>query len=318
MLKRSVVRVAASVPTMLGVAVLVFFLIRMMPGDAIDIMNANAGRNLDPEAAAHLRAVYALDRPVLEQFWIWFSGLLQGDLGMSIQMKRPVAEAILERLPATIYLAVSSLALAILIAVPAGVLSATRRNSTTDVGARLISLLGLSIPNFWLAILLLYVFAFLLHLLPASGYVSPIENPIEGIRHSILPIVALGTALAALTMRMTRSAVLETLGQDYIRTAHSKGLSPRAVIYNHALRNALIPVITVIGLQLGGLLGGSIVIEAVFEWPGVGLLLLRAITNADYPMVQGVVLVIAFFVVMANVLMDISYGLLDPRLRSET
>jgi ABC-type dipeptide/oligopeptide/nickel transport system permease component len=179
-------------------------------------------------------------------------------------------------------------------------------------------LLGLSIPNFWLAILLIYVFAVVLRVLPAGGYVSPLEDPIGGIRYSILPIVALGTALAALTMRMTRSAVLETLGQDYIRTAHSKGLSPRSVIYNHALRNALIPVVTVVGLQLGGLLGGSIVIEAVFEWPGVGLLLLRAITNADYPMVQGVVLVIAFFVVFANVLVDLSYALLDPRLRSET
>jgi len=300
---------------MMGVSILVFFMMRMIPGDAIDIMNANAQRSLDPAAAESLRRAFGLDRPILEQFALWFGDLLHGDLGVSIVSRRPVLEEIATRLPATVQLAVEALAIALLIAIPSGVLSATRRNSWTDFSARLVALLGLSLPNFWFAIGLIYLFSVVLRVLPPGGYASPTEDFAASLRYSLLPAFALGTAMAAITMRLTRSSLLEVLGQDYVRTARAKGLRSLTVTYRHALRAALLPVVTVVGLQLGTLLGGAVVIEQVFDWPGLGTLLLRGIVRADYPVVQGTVLFLALFVVLANLLVDLAYYSLDPRIR---
>src|SRR5262249_53335349 len=226
-------------------------------------------------------------------------------LGTSITTHKPVLQEVASRLPATAQLAAESLAIALFIAVPAGVVSATRRNSWTDFGARLVALIGLSLPNFWFGIGLIYVFSVVLRLLPPGGYASPVDDPLGSVRFSLLPAFALGTALAAITMRLTRSSLLEVLSQDYVRTARAKGLRPRIVTYRHALRAALLPVVTIVGLQLGTLLGGAVIIEQVFAWPGLGTLLLRGILQADYPVVQGTVLFLAFFVVIANLIVDL-------------
>jgi peptide/nickel transport system permease protein len=312
--KEIAARLIALVPTMLGVGVLVFFMVRLIPGDAVDALFADAA-TWDPAVAERMRQVFGLDRPVYEQFWNWFSGVLTGDLGTSIRTRKAVTQEILDRFPATLMLATGSLAIGVLIAIPAGVLSATRRNSLTDLIARLTALLGLSIPNFWLGIILIYVFGVVLHWLPAGGYVPFTQSPLESLRLAILPTITLGVALAATTMRQTRSQMLEVLNEDYVRTARAKGLSEGPVTYRHALRNALIPVVTVVGLQLGRLLGGTVIIEQIFQWPGIGQLIVRAINTRDYVMIQGAVLVLAFFFIMANLLVDVLYAVVDPRLR---
>lgn len=314
MVKELASRLVALVPTMLGVGVLVFFIIRLIPGDAVDALFADS-TSWDPAVAEHMRQLFGLDKPLPEQFWNWLSAVLTGDLGISIRTRRPVTAEIMERFPATLMLASGSLLIGVLIAVPAGVLSATRRNGVIDLLARLVALVGLSMPNFWLGILLIYVFGVVLHVMPAGGYVPFFDNPLESLKLAILPTVTLGVALAATTMRQTRSQMLEVLGEDYVRTARAKGLGNGAVTYRHALRNALIPVITVVGLQVGRLLGGTVIIEQIFQWPGIGQLIVRAIETRDYVLVQGAVLVLAFFFIMANVVVDVLYTLIDPRLR---
>ncbi len=314
MLRELTSRLIALVPTMLGVGILVFFIIRLIPGDAVDALFADSA-SWDPAVAERMRQLFGLDKPLPEQFWNWLSSVLTGDLGISIRTRRPVAQEIMERFPATLMLATGSLFIGVLIAIPAGVLSATRRNSATDLMARLIALVGLSLPNFWLGILLIYIFGVVLHVLPAGGYVPLTESPLESLKLAILPTVTLGVALAATTMRQTRSQMLEVLGEDYVRTARAKGLAEGPVTYRHALRNALIPVITVVGLQLGRLLGGTVIIEQIFQWPGIGQLIVRAIDTRDYVLVQGAVLVLAFFFIMANLAVDLLYAVVDPRLR---
>jgi peptide/nickel transport system permease protein len=314
MLKEIGVRILALVPTMLGVGILVFFLVRLIPGDAVDALLGDAAR-IDPALADHMRQLFGLDRPLPQQFWNWLTAVLRGDLGVSTRTRTPVIQELVSRLPATLMLAVGALIVGVSIGVPTGVLSATRRNSFTDVGVRVGALLGLSVPNFWLGILLIYVFGVVLHLLPAGGYVPLTTSPLESLRFAILPVVTLGVALAGITMRQTRSQMLEVLNEDYVRTARAKGLNSRDITYRHALRNALIPVVTVVGLQLGRLLGGTVIIEQIFQWPGIGQLIVRAIDTRDYPMIQGAVLVLAFFFVMANLLVDILYVIIDPRLR---
>jgi peptide/nickel transport system permease protein len=313
-LKEIGARLVALVPTMLGVGVLVFFMVRLIPGDAVDALFADAA-TWDPAVAERMRQVFGLDRPLYEQFWNWFSGVLTGDLGVSIRTRRPVTQEILERFPATLMLAIGSLAIGVLIAIPAGVVSATRRNSFTDLAARVTALLGLSVPNFWLGIMLIYLFGVVLHWLPAGGYIPLFQDPLGSLRLAILPMVTLGVALAATTMRQTRSQMLEVLNEDYVRTARAKGLAQGPVTYRHALRNALIPVVTVVGLQVGRLLGGTVIIEQIFQWPGIGQLIVRAINTRDYVMIQGAVLVLAFFFIMANLLVDVLYAVVDPRLR---
>lgn len=312
MLRELTGRVVALVPVLLGIAVISFFMMRLVPGDVVDVM---LGDQNDPQVAAELRAFFGLNRSLPDQFLSWFGGLLHGDLGQSLRTGRPVTTEIFDRFPATLELTVGALIVSVVIAIPVGVISATRRNSATDLGARLIALVGLSLPNFWLGILLIMVFSVYLRVLPSGGYTPLTANIGDNLKFLLMPMLTLGTALAAITMRMTRSSLLEVMRQDYMRTARAKGLTESAVTYKHGLRNALIPVITVIGIQTGRLLGGTVVVEQVFSWPGVGSLVVRAISQRDYPLVQGTVIFLAFFFVLMNLVVDLSYAYLDPRLR---
>lgn len=313
MLRITVARLLGVLPVLIGISVIAFFVIRMIPGD---VVNSILGQEFsDPELEAQMRQYFGLDVPVHEQFLSWFGGLVQGDLGTSMRTGRPVATEIMERFPATLLLAVSALIVSVLIAIPLGVISATRRNGFLDAGSRFISLVGLSVPNFWLAILLVHIFAVSLGWFPSEGYASMDAGLGEMLRYLMLPAIALGTGLAAVTMRMTRSSLLEVLNQDYIRTARSKGLRERVVVTGHGLRNALIPVVTVVGIQAGALLGGTVVIEQIFSWPGLGSLVIRGISQRDYPLVQGTILFLALFYVVVNFVVDLLYVYLDPRLR---
>lgn len=297
-----------------GVVVLVFVLVRLIPGDVVTNLVGLDARPT-PEQLANLRRLFGLDQPIHVQFGIWFGALLTGDLGQSLRTGRPIADDLLLRLPVTLELAVLALAVALLIAIPLGVIAATKRGQFADYAASLFALIGLAAPNFWLAILFILFFSLQLRLLPSGGYVLLGENPVENLRHMVLPSVALGLSLAAATTRITRSSLLEVLSLDYVRTARAKGLSERIVIYRHALKNALIPVATVIGLQVGTLLGGAIIIEEIFGLPGIGRFALEGINLRDYPVVQGTVLVVAGAFVLVNVLVDVLYALIDPRVR---
>lgn len=297
-------RLVLLVPTILGVVTLIFFLIHFIPGDPVELMLGETASRADLQ---RLRADLGLDRPVSEQFGRFLSGLLQGDLGDSFFYRRPVAEVILEKLPATLELAASAMVLAVLLALPLGIAAAVRKDSLTDRSAMLASLIGISMPNFWLGPLLIILFSIKLGWLPVSGR--------EGVASIILPALTLGTSLAALLSRMTRSAMLDVLGEDYLRTARAKGLSERVVIVKHALRNALLPVLTIVGLQFGALLSGAVITENVFAWPGLGTLLIQAINTRDYPLVQGCVLVISLGYVAANFLTDLLYSFSDPRVK---
>lgn len=312
MISTIVGRVLAAIPVLIGISIVSFFLIRLVPGDIVNVM---MGEDFaDPAVEAELRRIFGLDQPIHVQFADWFGGLIQGDLGASLRTGRPVTEEIFERVPMTLELAIAALLVSLAIAIPAGIVTATRRNSSVDMGARLVSLIGLSLPNFWLGILLILFFAVYLRWVPSGGF-APFDLSWDHFQFLLLPAITLGTSLAAVTMRMTRSSLLEVLGHDYIRTARAKGLSERAVVAGHALRNSLIPVITVIGIQLGGLLGGTIIVEQIFSWPGLGSLMVRAIYQRDYPLVQGLTMFLAFFFVFMNLAVDIFYVYLDPRMR---
>jgi peptide/nickel transport system permease protein len=297
-------RLAILLPTVLGVVTLIFFLIHFIPGDPVELMLGETASRAD---LARLRSDLGLDRPVAEQFGSFLLGLVRGDMGESFFYRKPVRQVILEKLPATLELAAAAMLLALVIALPLGILAAVRKDSFTDRGAMLASLVGISMPNFWLGPLLIILFSLKLGWLPVSGR--------EGPASIILPAVTLGTAMAALLSRMTRSAMLDVLGEDYLRTARAKGLSERAVIVRHALRNALLPVLTIVGLQFGALLSGAVITENVFAWPGIGTLLIQAINARDYPLVQGCVLVISLGYVAANFLTDLLYSLSDPRVK---
>jgi peptide/nickel transport system permease protein len=299
---------------MFGIAVITFFAIRLVPGDVVDVM---LGEYNDPEIAAELRRHMGIDRPVHVQFVEWLEGLLRGDLGYSFRTGEPVTSVILQRLPATLELATAALIISLLVALPVGVLSAIHRNSIIDVVARLISMIGISMPHFWLGILLILFLSVELRILPSGGYAPLNAGVEENLKFLLMPAVTLGLGLAAVTMRMTRSAMLEVLGQAYIRTARAKGLKEMTVIFGHALKNALIPVVTIIGIQIGRLLGGAVVIEEVFSWPGVGSMVVRAIFQRDYPLVQGIVMILSFFFVCGNLIVDILYVYIDPRLHGE-
>lgn len=299
-------RILSAAIVVLGVSSLVFLLIHLVPGDPVEVM---LGESAQPADRAALRHALGLDQPVAVQLLDYFSGLLRFDLGTSLHTQRPIADLLLERLPATIELTIAALLIAVAIAFPLGVLSAVRKDSAWDHGARVVSLLGISIPHFWLGPLLILVFSLWLGWLPVSGR--------EGMASLVLPALTLGTALAAILSRMVRATLLETLSEDYVRTARAKGLAEHAVILRHALRNALLPVITVLGLQLGALLGGAIVTEMVFSWPGLGQLTIEAIHRRDYPVVQACVLLISVTYVGVNTLTDLAYAWLDPRVRLE-
>ena len=300
------------IPALLGISVFVFLIIHLIPGDPISVM---MGRVSDPEVLAALRAQYGLDKPLITQYFVWLGNVVQGNLGYSISTNEPVLSQILERLPRTLYLILGGVSITLLLAVPSGILAAARHNSWIDLGITTLTLILMSIPSFWLAILLILVFAVQFKVLPATGFVDPREGFGDFVRHMVIPSVALGATEAALVARILRSSMLDALRQDYISVARAKGAGERRVLYLHALPNAAIPVVTVFAIEVGYLLGGAIVIERVFAYPGMGLLLITAITTRDYPLIQGTILVFALLFCVVNLLTDIVYTLIDPRIR---
>ena len=305
-------RLLAAIPVMLVVATSVFLLLFLTPGDPAAVI---LGPDASPAQVAELRTRLGLDRPVHEQLLSWYTRLAHGDLGQSIFLSRPVTQAIAERAEPTLLLTSLASLVAISIGLPFGVLSALRRGQWVDTGSMLIAISGVSMPTFWLGLNLIFLFGVVLGWLPVAGYQPLSAGLWENLRYLIMPAVTLGLAQGALLARVTRSMMLETLGEDYVRTARAKGLAEKRVISAHALRNAMIPLITVIGLTFAILMGGAVITETVFNIPGVGRLLIQAVTRRDYPVVQGVVLIIAGLYVLVNLLVDIVYGYLDPRLR---
>lgn len=305
-------RAGAVVPVIGVVSVVVFSLIHLTPGDPVSIM---LREEADPATAATLRRQLGLDRPLPVQYLTWLGRAVQGELGRSIRTNQPVTDAIRQRVPVTLSLAAAALLVALMIGLPAGILAALRRNSVVDVAATLVAICGVSLPSFWLAILLILVFSVTLGWLPPLGWVSPGRDLGAWIRSLVLPSVTLGVAIAAVVMRMTRASLLEVLELDYVRTARAKGLAERRIVLGHALRNALIPVVTVVGLQAGALLGGAVITETIFALPGVARLLVDAIFQRDFPIVQGVVLFLAVNFLVVNLLVDLTYAWLDPRIR---
>ncbi len=291
---------------MMGVSCLVFLFLYMVPGDPVEVMLGESAQPADREA---LRRALGLDQPLLTQMGNYYYNLLHLNLGNSLYSQRPISEMLLERMPATIELALASLLVAVLIAFPMGVLAAVRKDTPWDQGAMGLSLVGMSVPNFLMGPILILVFSLWLGWFPVSGR--------DGLISLILPAITLGTAMSSILSRMVRATVLETLNEDYIRTARAKGLSERLVIWRHALRNSLLPVITLLGLQLGVLLGGAVITEVVFSWPGLGSLTIEAIQRRDYPVVQACVLLISLAYVVVNTFTDLVYGWLDPRVRLE-
>ncbi len=305
-------RLVTLIPTLVFVSMLIFSLQQLLPGDPALVL---AGEDPSPEAIAHIRAKLHLDDPLPVRYGYWIAGVLQGDLGESARTHQPVLELILQKLPVTIELALLALLIAIVISIPAGIVSAAYKGSAVDTGATVFALTGLSTPNFWLGIMLILLFSVELGWLPASGYVSPFENLRANLASMIMPAFVLGNAIAASLMRHMRSSMLQELSADYVRTARAKGLSERVVVLKHALRNALTPVITLGALELGTLLSGAVLTEQVFTIPGFGKLIIDAVFNRDYAVVQGVVLVTATTYIMLNLFADMAYFMLNPRLR---
>ncbi|WP_418146594.1 ABC transporter permease subunit [Variovorax paradoxus] len=333
MLRFLLTRVSLLVPTFIGMTLLAFFVIRLVPGDPIETMAGERG--IDPERHAQLRAAYGFDKPVIVQYGIYIGRVLHGDLGKSLVTQESVANEFLALFPATVELAVCAIAFALLLGLPAGILAAVRRNSIFDHGVMATSLTGYSMPIFWWGLLLILFFSVQLGWTPVSGriavqyFVEPETGFLlidalragdtgafwSALHHLVLPAIVLGTVPLAVIARMTRSAMLEVLGEDYIRTARAKGLSRLRVVGLHALRNALIPVVTVIGLQVGVLFTGAILTETIFSWPGVGKWLIEAIGRRDYPVLQGGMLLLGGIVMLVNLLVDVAYGVINPRIR---
>jgi peptide/nickel transport system permease protein len=305
-------RLVTLIPTLVFVSMLIFSLQQLLPGDPALVL---AGEDPSPEAIAHIRAKLHLDDPLPVRYGYWVAGVLRGDLGESARTHQPVLELILQKLPVTLELALLALLIALVISIPAGIVSAVYKGSAIDAGATVFALTGLSTPNFWLGIMLILLFSVELGWLPASGYVSPFENLRANLASMIMPAFVLGNAIAASLMRHMRSSMLQELGADYVRTARAKGLSERVVVLKHALRNALTPVITLGALELGTLLSGAVLTEQVFTIPGFGKLIIDAVFNRDYAVVQGVVLVTATTYIMLNLFADMAYFVLNPRLR---
>jgi peptide/nickel transport system permease protein len=305
-------RLAAIVPTLFFVSVLIFGLQQLLPGDPAIAL---AGEERDPNVVAYLRAKFHLDEPVPVRYGYWLRDALHGNLGESVRIQQPVTDLILEKLPVTLELAALAMGIALVIGISAGVAAAVWRDTKWDYAANVFALWGLSTPNFWLGILLILLFSVKLGLLPASGYVSPFEDLRENLKGMIMPAFVLGNALAAVLMRHTRSAMLQVLASDYVRTARAKGLDERVVILRHALRNALVPIITLGALQFGELLSGAVLTEQVFSIPGFGKLIVDAVFNRDYSVVQGVVLFTATVYIVLNLLADLAYFAVNPRMR---
>jgi ABC-type dipeptide/oligopeptide/nickel transport system permease component len=300
-------RLIGTVPVLFGVTLVVFAMTWVTPGDPVVALLGESAQGISAQARDDLRRELGLDRPWPVQYLGYVGGLVQGDLGTSIRSRRPVLTEVLDRLPATAELALAGLAIAVVLGVSLGVAAALKRRTWVDAAAIAVALVGVSVPVFWSGFLLMMVFSLELGWLPASGR--------GDWRHLILPATTVGIASAAFIARITRGAVLETLGQDYVRTARAKGVRARAVVVRHALRNALLPIVTVVGLQLGGLLGGAVLTETVFAWPGVGRMLVDAIVARDLPLVQGTVLVVSLAFILVNLAVDLSYAGINPRVR---
>lgn len=307
MLRFLITRLVSATVVVFGVITIVFLLIHLVPGDPVEVMLGEAAQPADRDA---LRQALGLDQPLWVQWGRYVQGLAHLDLGMSLHSKRPIVDILGERVPATLLLAAAGLLVAVVIALPLGILAAVRKGTVWDQGSMAFAMLGVSIPNFWMGPLLILVFSFWLGWFPVSG--------MEGIRSLVLPAFTLGTALAAILSRMVRAALLEVLSEDYIRAARAKGLNNRTVVLHHGLRNAALPVITVLGLQLGALLGGAVITETIFAWPGIGQLTIEAIQRRDYPVVQACVMLISLAYVLVNTLTDVAYAALDPRVRLHT
>ncbi len=299
-------------PVLLLVTAGVFALLHLTPGDPIDTMMSESA---DATAKAHLRKELGLDQPIYVQYVRWMGRVLRGDLGRSIRNGEPVIENVSRRIRPSLQLALLAMTISLLVAVPLGIVSAVRRNTAADRVGTTFALFGICMPNFLLALLLIFVFGVTLRWLPISGYVDPMEEGFDGLRSLILPAVTLGLALGAVITRTLRSSLLDALAEDYVRTARAKGLSEWVVVRSHVLKNALIPVVTVLGLQLGTLIGGAVITEYVFALPGVGRLVVDAVFARDYPLVQGVILLIAIAFIVSNLLVDLLYGWIDPRIR---
>jgi len=305
-------RVLSIIPVLFGISILVFLLVHLIPGDVAQIL---LGTQATDQQLETLRRTFGLDRPLPVQYLDWLTHILRGDFGVSFRTNRPVLPDLVSRFGVTVQLTLVSMLIALVVAIPLGAISAARRGRAADGASRVVALFGLSIPNFWLGTLLILFVSLGLHWLPPVGFVSLLDNPWLGIQTLILPAIALGTAVAAFIMRMVRSSLLEVLRQDYIRTAQAKGLREQTVLYRHAMKNAFIPVLTVIGVQIGYLLGGAVIIESIFSLPGMGRFLLDSISNRDYSIVQGGVLFIALVFCLVNLSVDLVYGWLDPRIR---
>ncbi len=311
-------RLLMMIPVLLIVTGVLFVLRQATPGDPASVQ---IGQETELNATEYeatldaLRARYDLDKPLPVQYVIWVGKATIGDLGRSYRSNQPVRESIAERLPVTVELGILSLLLSWIIAIPAGIIAARNRNKPQDLIANIVGLLGLSLPNIWVAFILIYVFAVRLEWVPPSGYVPFTEDPIGNLRSLLLPVITLGTGAAAIVMRLTRSSLLEVLSQDYMRTARAKGLREKTILFRHGMRNAMIPIVTVVGLELGGIIGGAFIIEQIFSLPGMGKLAVDAIYARDYPIVQGVLLITTLAYLFANFAVDMIYGVLDPRIR---
>lgn len=304
------------IPTMIGISIIIFLMVRLLPGDIVDVL-AGADVGSDPELIQQAREQLGLTGSYPEQYWRWISGVLQGDLGDSLRNTEPVSTVLLNALPITAELVFLGLLIATVIGVPLGVLSAVKRDSKYDFAARIGGLIGVSIPSFFLATLLLLFTSRVFGWVPPLNYVPIYEDPIANLSQFILPAISISVFTLAIVMRMVRATMLEVLGQDYVRTARAKGVKRKVVISRHALRNSLIPVVTVVGFEIGILMGGSAIVEIIFGLPGVGNTLINAIFNRDYPVVQGATMLLAFIFIFANLLVDLLYGVLDPRISQE-
>ncbi len=325
MFKYIIRRLLQLIPVIIGISIVVFMIVHLAPGDPILMM---LGEDATPEDYARLQRIYGFDRPVHEQYLRWAGNALQGDLGVSIRQGAPVGSLLLSRLPATIELAFISVLLAVILGVPLGVLAAIKRETPVDFFSMVVALLGVSMPGFWVALVLLTYVALNVGWIPMFGRGGSVFYGLtqlftafdaselwEGLRYIMLPAISIGTAMMAIITRLTRSSLLEVMGKDYIRTARAKGLGERVVVFKHGLRNALLPVVTIVGIQFGAMLGGAVITETVFAWPGAGRLIVNAIQQRDFPIVQGGVLMMALIFTMVNLLVDLSYAVLNPRIR---
>jgi peptide/nickel transport system permease protein len=308
-------RLIAFIPTLLGISIIVFIVMHLIPGDTISAMIGTQFKLTEAQAAA-LREYYGLDKPLPEQYVRWLFAAVQGNFGYSVRKGDPVLPLILRHFPLTLELAVFAMAIALVLGIPLGVLSAVKRDSATDLAGRVFALIGLAMPNFWLGTLIILILSRYFQIMPNAGnYTGFFDNPAANLKQMLFPAITLGFAASADVMRTMRSAVLEELAQDYTRTARSKGLQERVVILRHCLKNAWIPVITIVGLETGYLFGGAVIVESVFALPGIGRLLLDAIGERDYAVVQGTIVFIAFNFVFVNLLADLAYAWVNPRIR---